>query len=84
MVEITENQHSLSKSPYDMIDMDEALKIVIQESLNLKSSLSSKLVDIDFLAKSPETYLLAESVKAQDDLPPFRASIMDGFALSST
>jgi len=67
-----------------MIDMDAALKIVVSESIKLRSSLPIKRVNIDFLAQSSEIYLLAEAVKAQDNLPPFRASIMDGFALSST
>ena len=39
-------------------------------------------VNIDFLVRSPAMFVLAESVTARDNVPPFRASIMDGYALS--
>jgi hypothetical protein len=47
-----------------MIDMDAALKIVVAEAIKLRSSMPIKSVNIDFLAQSSETYLLAESVLA--------------------
>eukprot|EP00808_Paulinella_micropora_P016417 g17123.t1 len=61
------------KSKYPMITAEQALSIVLQNSLPLQPCKLS-LPQIGRL-------VLAEDVKATEPFPPFRASIMDGYAV---
>jgi len=65
-----------------MMQMEEALAVMIRESTK---SFKQKVSSLDI--SSPESLLgsvLAEDVVAKDDLPPFRASVMDGYAISTS
>ena len=74
------------KSKYPMIEMTDAWSIVKQQTSLLVSD--HLLASADYiLSKSLDSIttgdVLAEEVTAADDLPPFRASVMDGYAISA-
>eukprot|EP00095_Tigriopus_kingsejongensis_P008973 maker-scaffold334_size202906-snap-gene-1.38 protein:Tk08973 transcript:maker-scaffold334_size202906-snap-gene-1.38-mRNA-1 annotation:"Gephyrin" len=60
-------------SPYPMISVEEAQRIVLSFCSTLE------VVERDFM--DPHAHVLAEDVDAKDALPPFRASIKDGYAV---
>ncbi|XP_078042952.1 molybdenum cofactor synthesis protein cinnamon [Augochlora pura] len=62
------------ESPYPMISVEEAVKIICQSTDPLKST---SIVNID------EAYgrILDNDLESKYDLPPFRASIKDGYAV---
>jgi gephyrin len=62
------------ESPYPMLEVDEALAIIKEYTpspMELVSKVSSDLIGL----------VLAEDVKAMEDVPAFRASIVDGYAV---
>lgn len=61
------------ESAYDMISVDAAVEIVLQQSKPLE------VVPIE--AYDADRFVLAEPVLSREPLPPFRASIMDGYAV---
>lgn len=61
------------ESAYDMISVDAAVEIVLQQSQPLE------VVPIE--AYDADRFVLAEPVLSREPLPPFRASIMDGYAV---
>ena len=64
------------------MQMEEALALMVRESTK---QFNQKVCSMDM--SSPELLLgnvLAEDVVAKDDLPPFRASVMDGYAISTS
>ena len=66
-------------SKYPMISVDEALRIVLS-----KTTRPVGVEYIDMEKDSIETFLgrvVAEDITAQEPVPPFRASIMDGYAV---
>lgn len=65
----------LRKSAYPMTEMDIALDLVMRNgSGNLCGTSSMKLTDA-------LGYIIAEDVYAPENFPPFRTSIMDGYAV---
>ena len=65
-----------------MTPMDEALTLMVKESVK---QFAKQVTSIDISA--PEALIgsvLAEDVQAKDELPPFRASVMDGYAISTS
>ncbi|CAK4080941.1 unnamed protein product [Aphanomyces euteiches] len=64
---------SLRNSPYDMIPMQEAINTVLREAQPLLKTTVS--------LQEALGCVLAETVKAKEPLPPFRASVMDGYAV---
>ncbi|KAF0692496.1 Aste57867_16440 [Aphanomyces stellatus] len=64
---------SLRNSPYDMIPMQKAIDTVI----NLAQPLLKTSVPLHEALGS----VLAETIKSKEPLPPFRASVMDGYAV---
>ena len=65
-----------------MIEMDQAWKIIFDKTKEIANQKADNtcLKDIDQIKPGD---ILAENVYAADDLPPFRASVMDGYAISS-
>lgn len=61
-------------SPYPMLDVEEALALINQHTPT-PSSIVSK-VDVSLVGA-----VLAEDVKASENVPAFRASIVDGYAV---
>lgn len=64
---------SRRESPYSLLSVSDALDLILSFSLTLTPV---KVPIIDAAGK-----ILAEDVFAKDNLPPFRASILDGYAL---
>eukprot|EP00088_Acartia_fossae_P059573 TRINITY_DN7082_c1_g1_i15.p1 TRINITY_DN7082_c1_g1~~TRINITY_DN7082_c1_g1_i15.p1 ORF type:complete len:648 (-),score=118.70 TRINITY_DN7082_c1_g1_i15:684-2627(-) len=73
----------LRQSPYPMISVDEAQKIVIQHCKDmLKEVEGVKMLDIESVPYTAAMgRVLAEDIVAKDPLPPFPASIKDGYAV---
>lgn len=63
-------------SSYDLLSVEDALNIILKHSFTLPPQ-KCPLIDAD-------GKILAHDVFAKDPLPPFRASIMDGYAVIST
>lgn len=63
-------------SSYEMRSVDDALNIVLEETWICEP--------IEVETENALGYILCEDVKASEPLPPFRASIMDGYAVIST
>uniref|UniRef100_A0AAV1VH90 MoaB/Mog domain-containing protein n=1 Tax=Peronospora matthiolae TaxID=2874970 RepID=A0AAV1VH90_9STRA len=61
------------QSAYGMMSVDDAADIVLQESLPLDV--------LRLEAHEADGFVLAESVRSTEALPPFRASSMDGYAV---
>ncbi|KAI8844411.1 MoaB/Mog domain-containing protein [Chytriomyces cf. hyalinus JEL632] len=62
------------KSPYPLVDFDQALDLVLNHAEPLRPrvvSVSEKLV----------SHVLAEAVTARDPVPGYRASVVDGYAV---
>ena len=62
------------ESPYPKMSMDEAIKLVLDHSPSpkpTKAAVNGNIVG----------YVLAEDVQADDSVPAFRASIVDGYAI---
>lgn len=66
-------QHVLRQSPYPMIPIDEALQLI---SSKLRPLPASQVPTSQSLNR-----ILADDIHAPSSLPPFRASIKDGFAI---
>ncbi len=66
-----------------MIDMDVAWQLILSKSRELVSQRSSPLTCVKDLNDIKPGDILAEHVTAVDDLPPFRASVMDGYAIDT-
>ncbi|XP_076376110.1 molybdenum cofactor synthesis protein cinnamon [Megalopta genalis] len=62
------------ESPYPMISMEEAAKIICQSTDPLKST---SIVNVD----EAHGRILGNDLESKYDLPPFRASIKDGYAV---
>lgn len=62
-------------SPWPMISVDEALKIVLDKI--------APLPVVQIPVSESLGHVIAEDVRAKDPLPPFRASIKDGYAVIS-
>ena len=64
-----------------MIDMDQAWQIIHEKTTELAQQRASNacVKDLDEIVPGD---ILAEEVHAADDLPPFRASVMDGYAVN--
>jgi gephyrin len=68
----------ITNSPYPMVDVDKALNTVLTKCETLALEL------IDMKTDGPESFLdrvLAEDVRSVENLPPFPASMMDGYAV---
>ena len=61
-------------SAYDILPVSDALDIVLSHSMTLEPIECS-------LAEILPGFILAQDIFAKDPLPPFRASIMDGYAV---
>lgn len=62
-------------SPYPLISVDEAQKLVLEYS----TALNAVLMPVSqFLASG---YVLAEDVKSIEPVPGYRASVVDGYAV---
>lgn len=61
-------------SAYDILPVSDALDIVLSHSSTLEPIECS-------LAEISPGFILAQDIFAKDPLPPFRASIMDGYAV---
>lgn len=61
------------KSSYPMISVDEAIAIVMRNTIPLQE----ELVDVSDSCDR----ILASTIKAKEPFPTFRASIMDGYAI---
>ncbi|KAI8916589.1 hypothetical protein DFJ77DRAFT_345349 [Powellomyces hirtus] len=68
--------HRARTSPYPMVSFDDALATVLMHAKQL-SSVKRTLVD-------SLGYVLANDVCAAEDVPSFRASIVDGYAVTGT
>ncbi|KJZ78030.1 hypothetical protein HIM_02667 [Hirsutella minnesotensis 3608] len=62
------------ESPYPMLSVDDALALIAKHTPN--PEIVSRKVDEHIVGS-----VLAEDVKAQEDVPAFRASIVDGYAV---
>lgn len=58
-----------------MIEVDEAVQIVLNEAYTLGT------IEID--TEDASGYVLSEAITSKEAMPPFRASIMDGYAVFS-
>ena len=65
------------RSQYDMISMDAAINRIITETVPIKDIEIISITDLDRLTHR----ILAEDVSAQIAVPPFRASVKDGYAV---
>lgn len=65
----------MAKSSYQMVPVDTALSIVLAQAPVLES--------VTIAARDALGYVLAADVRASDPLPPFAASIKDGFAVQA-
>ncbi|XP_022091284.1 gephyrin-like isoform X2 [Acanthaster planci] len=81
--DMPEHHHDISKvarrprtSPYPMITYDEAYSLVMSKAVVLAPHTIN--------CKDALGYILANDVTAQHPLPPFRASIKDGYAVISS
>ncbi|KAG1694591.1 hypothetical protein DVH05_021097 [Phytophthora capsici] len=61
------------ESAYDMIQVEAAVELVLQQAQPLEA--------VDVQAHEADGFVLAEPVYSVEPLPPFRASIMDGYAV---
>ena len=78
-------RNTQQQSRYPMIEMADAWSIIKEQTKQLVSDHllgSEDYVCQKCLDEIANGDILAEEVKAADDLPPFRASVMDGYALS--
>ena len=65
-----------------MMPMEEALAVMVRESTK---HFKKQVVSLDIgAAEGLVGSVLAEDVRAKDELPPFRASVMDGYAISTS
>ena len=62
------------KSPYPMLSVDEALKIIAEKTPE------PKVIQMPLVTEAVG-YVLAEDVTAPESVPAFRASIVDGYAV---
>lgn len=76
-VEINKPALRNRKSKYPMVNVKEALSIVLNNS-----KIEPEIEEVDVLQSVRRT--LARNAYAQDNLPPFPASIKDGYAVIST
>ena len=68
------------QSLFPMIETDEALSIILSEMSNISSSASTELVPIHDL-KHLMHRILAVDLKSNVNIPPFPASVKDGYAV---
>ncbi|RWS05040.1 gephyrin-like protein, partial [Dinothrombium tinctorium] len=76
-VNLTPSGHRLRNSPFEMISFDEAMRIVNDESVALRKVIKLSLNEISKLIGK----VVAEDITSPMPLPPFRASIKDGYAV---
>ncbi|TMC60567.1 MAG: molybdopterin molybdenumtransferase MoeA, partial [Chloroflexi bacterium] len=62
----------MTQSKYEMISVEEALRIVLAQV----QPLTAALVPL----QDAQSLVMAESVLASEDMPPFAAAGVDGFA----
>ncbi|CAF4584032.1 unnamed protein product [Rotaria socialis] len=72
-VESTMKGERLRQSPFPMISMDDAMKIIFEQAY--------KMSIIDKPLTECLNYICAEDIYAKEPFPPFRASIKDGYAI---
>jgi gephyrin len=68
-------KNDVRQSKYPMIDMEKAFDLLIDHCQQFKPTTISLAID-KCLGHS-----LSEDIFAVDDMPPFRASVMDGYAI---
>ena len=59
-----------------MMPMEDAFRLIVEKCSETKG-------EIEVGLEEALGYVLAEDVQAEDDLPPFRASVMDGYAIKA-
>lgn len=62
-------------SQYEMIEVDQAINIILDKTQYLDS------VEVDLA--DALGFVIAEKIFAREPMPPFRASIMDGYCVKS-
>lgn len=62
-------------SPYEMLNVEDALNTVLENTWICDT--------IEVNTEDSLGFILSEDIKANDPIPPFRASIMDGYAVIS-
>ena len=67
-------ENTVTQSPFEMMDMDEAFELVDKTALEYPKRITQKSIDDIY------GYVLAKDVISTVNIPPFRASIMDGYA----
>ena len=67
--------NNVRQSKYPMIDMEKAFELLIQYCQQFKPTTISLSIE------NCLGYTLSEDIFAIDDMPPFRASVMDGYAI---
>ncbi|KAF4523361.1 hypothetical protein B566_EDAN005515 [Ephemera danica] len=73
-VDLTQVARRARESPYPMVEMDKAVAMVLQHAKGLASPITVPL-------RAAVGFVTAQSVRASEDLPPFRASVKDGYAV---
>ena len=68
------SDQTFTQSPYPMIDMEDAYEIIDKEA----SAFIKRTMIVNL--EESFSYVLAEDVTSTVNIPPFRASIMDGYA----
>ena len=75
-------ENNLTKSKYEMMMMDQAIQTMIEKCVGQFES-KRRVVQLNLNDQSLDGSILAQDIFAKDDLPPFRASVMDGYAVST-
>lgn len=76
-VKVDQSAYRNRNSPYPKIEVNEALKMIFE---NLPSGLHTECIDISQSLHR----ILAEDVYAKEPMPPFNASIKDGYAVKTS
>jgi gephyrin len=69
---------TMTTSKYPMIPVDDALRIVLSKTTQ---PIGVESIDMEYGVETFLDRIIAEDIVAKDPLPPFRASIMDGYAV---
>jgi len=75
MVESLKNERM--QSIYQMVEMADAFEIVVREC-HKRALKNTVIKSIENISKGD---ILVSNIMAKDNLPPFRASVMDGYAV---
>lgn len=67
-----------SQSKYQMLPVDDAIQIVLTEA---ESGVYTPLVNLEESVAAVLGKRLATTITAPHNVPPFRASVMDGYAV---